>query len=350
MTRAEVEEAIATLEALLRAKDIAEREFQTHFEQNPFVLTTLGYQRWVPRPRLPLRDGGYYEPDFIAQLPSSISEILDLKTPDERLLLDRPRRARFTAKLEEYISQLHDYEEYFDDETNRAESARLLGFSVQKAPAMVIVVGRDATTDKLLLHQQIRRRNSALRIVTYDDVLSALLRAHAQMFGTLEDLSGASFFCVVKFRSHDADRRKYLIDVASGNSRWSIYLDREDSLTFELTGREGRPYVVAVLRGQGGFDLDRFFLLTCEFGSGDNLSIMQIRINDRIVAELRLAVPLAIAASLDIKNGTIGADLTGSNHGNFDLAELMAYDHVLTFRERLQLVDYIFEKYPSLVE
>jgi hypothetical protein len=54
------------------------------------------------------------------------------------MLLDRNRRARFTASLEDYIAQLYEYQEYFDDEANRTRCKNQLEIDVQKSPAMSI--------------------------------------------------------------------------------------------------------------------------------------------------------------------------------------------------------------------
>jgi hypothetical protein len=83
----EVELAIVELEQLLEENTDDEANYQALFEMYPDILDVLGYRERLQRPRLPKRDGGYFEPDFLAERASGLWQIVDLKTPAEEPLL-----------------------------------------------------------------------------------------------------------------------------------------------------------------------------------------------------------------------------------------------------------------------
>jgi hypothetical protein len=342
-----LEAAIIDLEQLLNSS-ACEEKFQRYFEDRPAALAALGYKRVVPRPRLPIAAGGHYVPDFLVEPHSRLPELLDIKTPDERVLIDRPRRAKFTAALESYISQLHDYREYFNEAAHREACRRLTGLDVPMSPRMVIVAGRDAGLDKLVLHAQLQRRGDALAILTYDDVRAELEREHTSRYGAAEDLAGISIFTVVRFQRGVPGRRRYFLDTghAESSSRCSIYLDEGDSLTFEVTGREGAPLAAKTVEGDR-FAFDRFYLATFEYGASDDRTILQLRLDDEIIADQRAIRRVGVSPSLPLSPDTmtIGADVAGRHNAAFDLAELCVYSRILRFDERIDLALYFAEKY-----
>ena len=299
LSREALEAAIFDLERLL-ADATREEDFQRYFEARPAALAALGYKRAAPRPRLPIATGGEYIPDFLVEPNTRPPELLDIKTPDERIVIDRPRRAKFTSAYESYISQLHDYQEYFNEAAHRKECQRLTGIDVPMSPRMVILGGRDAGLDKVLLHAHLQRRGDALQLLTYDDLRTELVREHSR-YAAAEDLADISIFAVVCFRRGVAGRRRYFIDTADAGSqsRCSIYLDEADNLTFEVTGRDGPPLIAKTPEG-AYFEFERFYLAGFEYGASDDLTVLQVRIDDEMVSEQRAARRGNVSRSLPL--------------------------------------------------
>jgi hypothetical protein len=341
-----LEAAIVQLEALLGVPGTPEDSYQRYFEANPAALAALGYRRAVSQPRLPIVGDGHFIPDFLVDPDNRPPEVLDLKTPDERIIIDRARREKFTAKVESYISQLHDYREYFGDAVHRQACTDLTGLMVPADPAMVMIVGRDSGLDRLAIHNQLQRRNQSLRIVTFDDVRADLLREHASRYGATEDLAGISIYAVVSFHSTHRGRRRYLLDAREmgSSSRCSVYLDEVDRLTFEVTDRHATAMAIKAGKSEG-FELGRFYFLSCSYGASDDLTVLDVRLDDNLVAEQRLARRGDLSVALDPELMTVGADVAGTNNGAFDLAELCIFGKILPFSDRLQLALYFAGKY-----
>ena len=119
MRQVQLEQAINRLARLLRDGESDEAKYQEYFERNPVVFEALGYSAAYPKPQLPLPDGEHLEPDFLVKRPDGLYEVFELKTPQERLVHGKKHRDKLYARVEEYISQVENYSEYFDDSEHR---------------------------------------------------------------------------------------------------------------------------------------------------------------------------------------------------------------------------------------
>jgi hypothetical protein len=165
-------EAFDRFEALVNAESASEEDFQRFFEQFPFLLTGIDFQKAHPQPILHLDDGSRLIPDFfLEKLNSSWDVILDLKKPYEEMVTRRPNRVYFKQHVQNAVSQLRYYREWFDSPSNRRRFADIYGVSTFR-PRMVIVMGRrrhfldDVERIKLL-----EGLPAHVDLWTYDDLL-----------------------------------------------------------------------------------------------------------------------------------------------------------------------------------
>lgn len=163
------------LEALINRKDVTEPELQKFFERHPHFLTSGIWSRAISHPRLPLDDRKSLVPDFV--LEPIIAErrardlewqILDLKRPQERLVVGSERRRRLTSEVMKAIAQLRDYGEYFADPQHAKNVERALGHPVRR-PQLAVLIGRDDGEHGDVLDAEGVRHN--VRLVTYDEIL-----------------------------------------------------------------------------------------------------------------------------------------------------------------------------------
>jgi hypothetical protein len=108
---------------------------------------------------------------------------------------------------------VHEYDEYFDDFEHRKTTLEQFGVDVQRRPDKVLIIGRDGDTDKREVHHQLTRLASHVTVLTYDDVLSALIQAQGVLAG--EDAasdSGLSMFLRIAFDDPKEHRRGYVFD------------------------------------------------------------------------------------------------------------------------------------------
>lgn len=246
--------------------------------------------------------------------------------------------------MTEYVAQVHEYDEYFDDHENRQRCEELYGFVVAKHPPKLIIVGRDEDTDKWAVWRQLDRRTSSLRIITYDDVRAALLREHAKVTLSRETLAGLSFLAHIQFGRLNVRRRKYLLDLmGDAGNRLSIYLDEDDRLILEAMTASGERLIAPTVQQPGRFEIGPPLLLQFDVGSNRDVGILQIRVEDRLTAELRIpGVDLELEPAFS--RGVLGNNIDYTAGGVFALRELMWYKTPLNFRDRYRLVDYIRQR------
>ena len=168
------------------------------------VFEVLGYSKFYPKIRFPLPDNNFLEPDFLLLGLDGLYEIFELKTPQEKLSSNKLHREKFRAKIEEYISQVNNYSEYFDDSSNQELVSTRYGIYINKHPNMIIIAGRDAGVNKSELHQLLHRRVGSLKIFTYDDILSRLKFALASSDNT-ENLTGVTLVMILTLHQVKVD-------------------------------------------------------------------------------------------------------------------------------------------------
>lgn len=343
MIRTELEDAINQLAYLLQQGESAEEKYRQHFEKTPIVFKVLGYSQFYPKLRFPLPDGGWLEPDFLLERTEGLFEILDLETPQEKLIVDRRKhRKKFRSKIEDYISQVEDYAEYFDDRENRERVKEIYSLDIQKRPEVIIIAGTDRNVNKKLLHHLLGRRIHRPHIFTYDDILSSLQFHHATLYGHTENPSGLAWYALITPHKVDIQKPQYIIDIGGSPSRdrWSVYIDEHHVLRSEILDSDGVPHSISVRPGTHGFNFGTECHIICEFGNSDNFSIMRILINNCTAAEQQLQFPINISSDL---NFTIGADVEKRHFGSFILAAFALYEVIPTFRQRTAIFQAMLE-------
>lgn len=332
MGAAEYERAIVAMESLMSARS-PEAAYQRLFEESSEILTSMGYSEWIPQPRLPLADGRSFVPDFLARVGSGAWEILDLKTPSSRVLRGRERREAFTAEMNSYIGQMHDYAEWFDDSANRGHVSRTYGIDVPPRPRSLLIAGREGEVNKVELHRQLRRID-AVAITTFDDVLRGLELEHARHYGAFERTYGLTVALVVSIPHSAAPTPTQLWRVGTaGLTTVQLSVNAHEQLVLTVHAAGSEPVVVTTSRG--AFTPDTWMLVMTELAFDGRQYRLQLRINDAVVASLTLTTTDVLL--LVTRDMTVGDPDPASRP--ITIFENVGWPTALGFRERLEYVN-----------
>jgi hypothetical protein len=328
----------AAIVALSTAMDtgVGEDQYQALFEQHPVIAEVLGYTKAVAHPNLPRPGGKAYIPDFIAERrDNGLADVVDLKLPDTRVLLGRERREAFTAAMNSYIGQMWDYQDYFDEQEHREHVLQQYGLRVPSRPNTMLIAGRSDDIDPVELHRQVVRR-AGVRVVSFDDVLRELHYERGKHYGRWEDIGGLAFYSILRVRRGHEHRDRYLFEAEGEDGfRMGVCLTGRSQLALRVHSPLAGDLQVAAAH----VEYDRWSAVSCVIGAADSTTLLQIRIDDRLVAEQRVE-GFDVGSQL-FKHLTIGANRAGENGGVLDLAEHMVYGRLPTFQERLQLAEYL---------
>ncbi|MFL6288579.1 MAG: Shedu anti-phage system protein SduA domain-containing protein [Actinomycetes bacterium] len=335
MTQNLLEAAIVALSTAMNT-GVREDQYQALFEQHPVIAEVLGYTRAVAQPNLPLPGGKAYIPDFIAERrDNGLADVVDLKLPDTRLLLGRKRREAFTAAMNSYLGQMCDYQDYFDEQEHRKYVRQQYGLRVPSRPNTVLIAGRSDDIDPVELHRQVVRR-PGVRIVSFDDVLRELHFERGRHYGRWEDIGGLAFYSILRFRRGHEHRDRYLFEAEGEDGfRMGVCLKGRSQLVLRVHSPLAGDLEVAAAH----VEYDRWSAVSCVIGAADSITLLQIRIDDRLVAEQR--VEGFDAGSQLFEHLTMGANRAGENGGVLDVWEHMVFTRLPTFQERLQLAEYL---------
>ena len=145
MHRIDLDVAIGELgELLLQSEFASENLFQEWMERNSaIVFPILGYQRWLPHPRLLNPDGGEFIPDFMALTINNLWEVVELKTAEPSIYKERDRRSDFYQPIHALISQCRDYSEWLGHEPARNQFEANYDTHLARHPSILMIAGAE---------------------------------------------------------------------------------------------------------------------------------------------------------------------------------------------------------------
>lgn len=347
MTRIEELTAVYTsLQSLLKeaaTRAVDENAFQRWFEAHPVVFEVLGYQRWIPKPRLMLGDGKALEPDFLVQDFAGVWTIFEIKRADTVVLKNPDRRTDFRSEYSTYVEQCCEYSDFFLDAANRAQVKQSYQIDIQQRVPAVLVASVDANTDCSVVREKLVGRGNRVTAQTYTAVAETVGRELDRT--TSESLPGLSVCMLLALP--ESNKRQVFLDfgLALNKNRLTIGLDNgyfiftlHDADGQKQTERVRRPVIVDFANASG------LTMVEVEVGArGDRLHFSAF-INRRSVVSKEI-VGSTIQSSELLEQSVLGSDLTETVHANFGITDLVIYPRTLTWRERAQLRQHLHERY-----
>lgn len=170
-TRSLLAPEIRAFEVLLNDSGTKERHLQKFLESHPNFLTGLNYSNVYSQLVLEREDGTSLRPDFMLEpYDDTWCDILDIKLPNQAIIIGRNDRATLAAGIHEVAAQLREYAAYFEEEKHRKFVREKYGLRVYK-PRLIAVVGRDM---RQMSDPEIRRAMTAyddLQVMTFDQLV-----------------------------------------------------------------------------------------------------------------------------------------------------------------------------------
>lgn len=166
--------SISIFEELLNDPNTAEKDFQEFFRLFPEFLLEGNSDIIHTERSFPLGEKKY-RTDIIAQprgqrMNSDKWTIVELKKHSEKILTDRKYHANFSKAVYNAITQLKNYQTYFNDPAN-AEKIKKKFNGVLLNPRLSLIIGR-TPHDKLNLFSKMKNQFPEISITTYDEILN----------------------------------------------------------------------------------------------------------------------------------------------------------------------------------
>ncbi|WP_243349637.1 Shedu anti-phage system protein SduA domain-containing protein [Parabacteroides sp. FAFU027] len=353
----DLQQAIFWLEQLLNSDDIPEQDFQEFFESNPIVFQLLGYKQFhsfTKNSERKLPKDEYTElqpePDFIVETIRGLFEIFEIKTAcDKKLIVDTNKyRERFTAEVENYISQTIIYEQYFTrNPENRKKVNQSYNINIQEDLDIKIIIGRDNSIDKNKLHQFCRRIHYKIDILTYDDILKVLKNEYSNEYALSEDLPGFSFHMVIRILKKEDSEKQYIFDYAKNDqqSRISLYINNKSELCYRIIDDSNKTTEVCVdMENENLFG--RMVYIVCEFGQHTDGFYMSISING--LEKEKRQRNTQVSLKINPEEIYLGCDYKRQYFGKFNLYTKALGNRTLKYNERLNMLSYYFQQFQEL--
>ena len=162
-------EEVDHFEHMINNPKTTEMSIQLFIEAHPEIL--LGGEYTQLHAQLRLQGVGLsLIPDFFVESVTGLCDILEIKRPNQRIMLNRGRRKTFSVNIHEGVAQVREYSEFFEDSTQRNWFKRKFDLSVFR-PLTMLLVGRDSEFSDPIERRRLESYLGRVRILTYDDLI-----------------------------------------------------------------------------------------------------------------------------------------------------------------------------------
>jgi hypothetical protein len=153
------------------------------------------------------------------------------------------------------------------------------------------------------------------------------------------NLPSVSIDTVVRLYLRPNNKRQYLFDMGTKDrERFSVYVSKDGNFTVLFVDALGEQHPLQIPITLEKFPAGKRIYLCPEVIAGDNFTIIRVSVDNKEVGFLKLPFKTKLG-SLDVLNGTVGADLDGNNGASFDLDILMAAGRSITKKDRSKLYE-----------
>jgi hypothetical protein len=170
------QEEIEELNWLINKPNVIEDDLQRFFEAHQHFLLGSDYKNL--HSQVVLTDNTEHEmiPDFfVERIGTNYSDIIDLKKPNEKLIVGSENRRGFSANLSSALNQLREYRNFFEIPNNRDAFYNRYGFRAYR-PKIMVIMGRSRDFYNEIERTQILDEYKHVQVMTYDDILERARR------------------------------------------------------------------------------------------------------------------------------------------------------------------------------
>lgn len=127
----------------------------------------------LPQVELRVEEASLLIPDFLLLDYRGQANILELKKPNEKLLVGNYPRQKFSSVVMKGLAQLREYRNYFLNPNNVVRFQSDSGHRIIR-PSLTLVIGRRVGADREDVFQRVAGDDLAQRqsVITYDDLIA----------------------------------------------------------------------------------------------------------------------------------------------------------------------------------
>lgn len=160
------------LEDLINSRRTKESDLQRFFEKHPHFMRKWEFRDIYPQVYLTREDDGPLIPDFLLIDPVlQQAMVVDLKLPQERVVVGTKNRIRFSSAVEKARAQLLLYRDWFENKRNRQQIQERFGVEIYR-PRIGVLIGRRTEFKSEFERQLLASRIPDVEVYTYDDIVT----------------------------------------------------------------------------------------------------------------------------------------------------------------------------------
>lgn len=169
-----LQQAVGELEEMINDARTKEQDLHEFFERNPEFILNEDYKSARSKIALTNELGETLIPDFLLEPvdQKSLCDLLELKTPSQKVFTLKKSRIRFSAAVMEACAQLREYRTFFDEDHHRRAIESKYGLTVYR-PKMFVIIGRKGSLSPVE-RRRVEGDLPDFTIKTYDDLVERI--------------------------------------------------------------------------------------------------------------------------------------------------------------------------------
>ncbi len=315
--RDDFEESIRHLLGLLDRGERLETPYQQWMQDHPVIWQAIGYKRAVPHPTFHTPDRRQIVPDFVAERLDGLADVVDLKRPDMRTIVDQGgARPRASSRVAKTVTQLEDYARCLDSDDERERLEHKYEMKFPRDPRLVIIGGLGESP--IALHDATAAFRSSVTLMTYETVSHAVQARYSQEFSNTDDLMYFGFDTILSVTRHptaSVESTVFEYGEETSGERLSMRVDRTGHLVLAVVDTEGSRITA---RSSVGLEAGRWHQVTLEVSLTNAATLLSIQIDGCTTARHQSFDVHKLSLSV-LDRFTMGADVRGQQGAAFGM-------------------------------
>ena len=280
-------------------------------------------------------------PDFLAERPDGLWEIIELKRPDTAVLKNPGRRTAFYSEMDSYVSQCREYSLRCSDSVVISDLLGSRGIRMNGWPHSIIIAGRTAGLDRVKVHESLRHVTPKITHYTYDDVLDALNQHYAIRSQDAAE-PGLNLFFNIGLGPKKSAGTEFIFDLGGAKTKGRISVVRRDDdvITFNVVDDDGLQFLQDIKLSRH-CDKDSFAFGLRTTRTPDSSWVL-LEINGSYVCQHEVSA----GSSFNLENDTpfvLAADMNGDHAAEMFAGAFLYVRRSLSIMERSLVREYMFE-------
>lgn len=240
----------AFFDIFLKQKSESENDYQKWLESNPVIFEVLGIEKIIQQPILEYNNPEVEKkvnekPDFLLKPIENEWIIFEIKTPFCKTTKndEDSRRNHFYSEFNTYITQVKNYQDFFNSTENRIKTSKKYNENFPKNPKIIILAGLSVNTNRELARSLLP---GDISLMTFDELIKRINFSLNNGINNLEYNIGITIILHIFIESTKEKGCIFEIGEKQNKNNISLWINKTNKLSFKVIDFNGDEIIIPV--------------------------------------------------------------------------------------------------------